>query len=237
LDYANSYRALAGVPPAEAEAALSANCEQHARYMIQNNSLTHTQDPDLPGASPEGANCAQQGNVWLGSGRDWQATDPIEAWLGSVGHRMWLLYPTAQTFGYGFYKSGTEAAAALDILSGANLEADPDYEGWPVRYPAPNQTRIPATDYPITLTWPYFGPSPVLDSVELISETGLELPFTANTELPAGHKGIQILPETRLAPYTGHTVTVTGSYETEPFSYTWNFSTGDTPPEAQMSSR
>src|SRR5262245_10513303 len=37
LDYANSYRALAGVPPAEAEAALSANCEQHARYMVQNN--------------------------------------------------------------------------------------------------------------------------------------------------------------------------------------------------------
>jgi hypothetical protein len=147
---------------------------------------------------------------------------------------MWLLYPTAQTFGYGFYKSGTEAAAALDILSGANLEADPDYRGWPLRYPAPKQTGVPAIDYPITLTWPYFGSSPVLDSVELISEAGFELPYTANTDLPAGHKGIQILPEANPAPYTGYTVTVTGSYQNEPFSYTWDFSTGDTPPEAQM---
>jgi hypothetical protein len=225
------------VPPAEAEAALSANCEQHARYMVQNNSLTHTQDPDLPGASPEGASCAQQGNVWLGSGRDWQTTDPIEAWLASVGHRMWLLYPTAQSFGYGFYRSGTQAAAALDILSGAKLEADPGYGGWPVLYPAPNQTGVPATAYPITLTWPYFGPSPVLDSVGLSSEAGLELPATANTELPAGHKGIQILPEVKLTPYTGYTVTVTGSYNNEPFSYTWDFSTGDTAPEAEISGR
>jgi hypothetical protein len=150
---------------------------------------------------------------------------------------MWLLYPTAQTFGYGFYRSGTDAAAALDILSRANLEADPEYAGWPVRYPAPHQTGVPAADYPITLTWPYFGPSPVLDSVKLISEAGLELPFTANTELPAGHKGIQILPEVKLAPYTGYTVMVSGSYENQPFSYTWDFSTGNTPPEDQMSGR
>jgi hypothetical protein len=139
------------------------------------------------------------------------------------------LYPTARAFGYGFYASETNSAAALDILSRANLEADPEYPGWPVRYPAPNQSDVPATAYPITLNWPYFGPAPRLEATSLVSEDSQAIPHTANTELPAGHKGIQILPEIELAPYTGYTVIITGSYDGEPFTTTWTFSTGDTP--------
>ena len=108
-----------------------------------------------------------------------------------------------------------------------DLDADPAYPGWPVRYPAPDQTQIPATHYPITLSWPYFGPVPLLASSRLVSEAGREIPHTANTDLPAGHKGIQILPEIELTPQTGYTVTVTGSYNDEPFTYTWSFATGE----------
>ncbi len=231
ITLANTYRTIAGVPTVTGDATLDDNCFQHARYMAENNIITHDQDPNLPFASPEGQICAENGNAWLGSEffqPYWQVHHTIEGWMGSVPHRIWLLYPTTPTFGYGFYTAANNrAGAALDVLSEANFSADASYTGWPVRYPAPNQTDIPATAYPITLNWAYFGATPVLDSTSLTAQGGGPIAHTANTTLDVGHKGIQILPTNSLPANTTFDVTVTGTYDGTPFSYSWQFTTGD----------
>jgi uncharacterized protein YkwD len=103
--YVNYYRALAGVPAVTFDPALNDNCFQHARYMAVNNHLTHNQNPGLPFASPAGQVCAGNGNAWLGGGAGfpfWEPHHSVDGWMESVGHRLWLLYPTTPTFGFGF---------------------------------------------------------------------------------------------------------------------------------------
>ena len=44
LAQVNAYRALAGVPPVSEDTTLDAQCFEHARYMAENNDLTHEQN-------------------------------------------------------------------------------------------------------------------------------------------------------------------------------------------------
>jgi hypothetical protein len=230
----NSYRSLAGVPPVGEDSTLNDNCWQHARYMAENNHLTHNQDSAKPYASPAGQECAGNGNAWLGSTFSspvWEPADSIDSWMGSIGHRLWLIYPTTSTFGYGFYTAANNrAGAALDVLSEANFSGDPSYAGWPVKYPAPNQVNVPSTRYPITVYWRYFGSQPVLNSTGLSVDGGDPVAHTAGTTSAyANHKGIHLTPTAALPDNTVFVVTVAGAYNGIPFSYTWKFSTGSAP--------
>lgn len=221
----NAYRAHAGVPPVTQDAVLNANCFEHARYMAENNHLTHNQNPSLPWASPAGQICAGKGNAWLGGGSGWTESDAIDGWMGSIGHRLWLLYPTTPTFGFGFYTNGQHTGAALDVLSTARLGTDSTYQGWPVRYPAIAQPDIPPAIFPITLQWPYFDDAPAFTSSSLRVLGGAALAHTATTSLPAGHKGIAVTPTQPLPAGATLEVTIAGSYKGQPFTLTWTFST------------
>lgn len=227
----NQYRSSAGVPTVTEDLTLSDNCYQHARYMAENNDLTHNQDPSLPYASPAGQICAQHGDAWLGAAYSqpiWTVSDSVNGWLGSVGHRLWMLYPTTSIFGYGFYTAdNNRAAAALDVLSRAEFRKDAAYKGWPVRYPAPDETGIPSVKFPITVNWSYIGDTPQLNSASLTAVGGGAVSIHADAALPGNHKGIQILPDVSLKPNTHYEVSVSGSYGGQSFSYTWQFTTGD----------
>ena len=229
--YVNYYRSLAGVPSVSFDATLNNNCWEHARYMAENNDLTHDQNSALPYASAAGQICAQGGNAWIGGANGtpyWQPRDTIDSWMESVAHRLWLLYPTTPVFGYGFYTANNNSAAAgLDVLSRMNDDADLSYPNWPVRYPAPNQNGIPAINYNITLNWRYFGSSPTVTTTSLMTSNGTALAHTVTTSMPAGHKGIVISPSASLPPNTSITVSVSGGYDNVPFEYTWSFTTGN----------
>jgi hypothetical protein len=148
--------------------------------------------------------------------------------MSSEGHRLWLLYPTTPTFGYGFYRmaNGARSAAAMDVISTFNSSRDAAYTGWPIRYPANKQTGAPANTEPITLMWRYFGPSPEGVSTSLRIKNGAPLAHTFITNLPAGHKGVSIKPTQALPNNTVIVVTITGTYNNAAFSYTWEFGTG-----------
>ena len=227
LERVNGYRLRAGVPPVSEQAIMNSNCFEHARYMAENNYLTHNQNSSLPYASPAGQICAQKGNAWLGWGNGWTPADAIDSWMRSVGHRLWLLYPTTPTFGFGFYTTanGARSAAALDVLSYFNDGAS--YPNWPVRYPGINQTDVPPTQYRITLQWRYFGDTPVVNSTALQVVGGNSIAHIFSTALPVGHKGIVITPTVNLPPNSLIQVMVDGSYVGQPFSYTWQFQTGN----------
>jgi uncharacterized protein YkwD len=223
----NQVRLEAGVPPVQGRHKLDENCFEHARYMAENNVIGHEQDPSLPYASPAGQLCAERANAWLGSGKLWTPEDSVEDWLASVGHRLWLLYPTTKAIGFGFFQlPGTSrAAAAADVLSYADFAADLAYTGWPVLFPAEGDTAIPPTRFAVTLNWRYGGSNPVLSYTRLVTN-GRLLAHEANTSLPVGHKGILILPADPLPPDSEIFVEVGGSYDGQPFQLAWKFRTG-----------
>ncbi|RRR65999.1 MAG: hypothetical protein EI684_21535 [Candidatus Viridilinea halotolerans] len=221
----NAYRAIAGVPPVTEDATLNNNCWQHARYMAENRDITHDQNPSLPWASAAGQICAQKGNAWMDPGGSRQPYQAIDGWMTSVGHRLWLLYPTTPTFGFGFYTNGQWGGAALDILSRANMAADAAYTGWPIRYPAPNQSQVPPIKMPITLQWPYFDEAPILTGSQLRTSDGRSLRYGVTTNLPVGHKGIALTPTDNLPAGAVIEVEVVGSYKGQPFHFTWSFVT------------
>jgi uncharacterized protein YkwD len=230
-DLINQYRSNAGVPLVSHNPVLESQCYDHSRYMAENGVLSHTQDPHLPYASTGGETCARQANIWMASGplaTPWNPDSAIRSWMASIPHRLWLLYPTSKEFGYAFYSTqgGQRAAAAVDILSAADLAADEGYGEWPVRYPGNDEKNVPATRYPITLNWRYFGPEPVLSRVRLTKRDGTSIGHEATTDLTAGHKGIKIIPTNALPANSRIIVTVSGSYDGQPFSYTWRFQTG-----------
>ncbi len=227
LSMVNQKRSEAGIPPVAGSKPLAKRCFEHARYMAENNILAHEQNPDLPFASENGESCARNGNTWLGSNYDWTPEDTIEGWMESVPHRLWLLYPTTRTVGYGFYSTPAErrAAAAVDVLSFADFAADEAYSGWPVIYPSENST-VPAKRYAVTLNWRYFGPAPLVEATQLRTTSGQVIAHDVTTALPAHHKGIQLLPHEDLPPQSKIEVVVSGVYEGQSFKYTWSFYSG-----------
>lgn len=225
IERVNAYRAIAGVPPVTEDATLNGNCFEHARYMAENRDLAHDQNPNLPWASAAGQICAENGNVWLGSGRTWEPHEAVDGWMNSVGHRLWLLYPTTPTFGFGFYSNNGMSAAALDVLSRSNISADGSFAGWPVRYPAAGQANVPAGMMPVTLLWPYFDDAPVLNSSELRTAAGAAISHRGTTNLPVGHKGIALIPNQRLPAATELQVRIQGSYKGQAFDLAWSFTT------------
>jgi uncharacterized protein YkwD len=231
LAYVNYFRAVTKVPLVRFDAGLNNNCWLHARYMAEENHLTHSEHPGSPWYSGEGQLCGQQGNAWLGSEYSrpyWQTHHSIDGWISSVGHRLWLLYPTTSVFGYGFYTAANNrAGAALDVLSYFNSNADQSYAGWPVRFPGPGQVDVPAQAVALTLNWRYHGPVPTVGGVTLVTASGQPIAHTVSTDLPVGHKGIAIRPTENLPPNTTINVTVSGTYDGEPFSYSWSFKTGN----------
>jgi hypothetical protein len=85
---------------------------------------------------------------------------------------------------------------------------------------------LPASAYPITINWRYFGATPTLASTSLTTSGSTPIAHTANTSLPVNHKGVQIIPSAALPNNTVLTVNIQGSYNGSPFNYTWQFATG-----------
>lgn len=225
----NSLRAIAGAPAVSFDSELDHNCWLHARYMAEENHLTHNENPASAWYTPEGQVCAGNGNAWLGSSfyiPIWEPHDSVDGWMSSPGHRMWLLYPTTPVFGFGFYTaSNNRAGAGLDVLSESHFSADLSYSGWPVRYPAPSQANVPSGAFPITVFWRYFGPVPTVSATSLSTGQGASIAHSVSTSLPANHKGILITPQSALPANTTLQVMVAGSYDGVQFSYSWSYTT------------
>ncbi len=226
----NYLRAAANVPAVIFDTKLADNCWLHSRYMAEENAISHDENASSKWYSAAGQACAKNGNVWLGGEYTqpyWEPSDSVEGWIGSVGHRMWMLYPTTPVFGFGFYSAtNNRAGASLDVLTKFSAGRDSTYASWPVRYPGANQQGIPASKYVITLGWPYSGPAPTVSGVTLTSN-GNSIANTVTTSLPVGHKGILITPSQPLPANSTINVSVSGSYNGQAFSYAWSFTTGN----------
>jgi uncharacterized protein YkwD len=117
----NGWRALAGLPAVTENPEWSQGDFAHARYVVREDVVGHTEDPSSPDYSDEGLAAAQNGNVAGTS--DLEANDgwAIDAWMTGPFHAVGIIDPLLQVSGFGiFHEAGQQlqTGAVLDVLRG-----------------------------------------------------------------------------------------------------------------------
>lgn len=161
----NLYRAQAGVAPLAEVASWSQGARDHARYVVENDAIGHTQNPLLPFATDAGAAAAANGNVagWFSS--PVTAQEAVELWLGGPFHGVGLLDPDLRQTGFGLRTDGAspgvESAAVMDVLRGVQSGANTTYPRlWPGNGASiPLTTLAPEAPEPLTSCPGYARPA------------------------------------------------------------------------------
>jgi uncharacterized protein YkwD len=152
LAYLNTYRRASGLSPVTEDKSWSDACQKHARYLVNNNTVSHTENSTLPWYTPEGDAAGRASNV-IGSSvmlSDEQVL--IDSWMGATFHAVGMLDPRWSKTGFGMYQDVNQTiktAACLDILRGM-AEARTDAA---VMFPGKNSTTT-------NLTHQYEWPDP-----------------------------------------------------------------------------
>jgi len=104
LEHLNEYREGAGLPPVTLDAEGSLPNWLHARYVAENNYVTHTEDPNDPWYTPQGAQAGEASNVGaraadLRGNPEWV----MHAFGRAPFHLMNLLDPRTTGIRHGYY--------------------------------------------------------------------------------------------------------------------------------------
>ena len=141
FSYLNSMRDMADLPHLGRVTQWCDAGELHARYMVKNNTVSHSETYGNEWYSSEGNAIAQSGNV-LGT---WtlDATDKyaIDSWMQSPFHAIGVLDPKLQATGYGSYREdigNIRMAAVLDVIRGRGTI--PSSVEYPVMWPGDGST-------------------------------------------------------------------------------------------------
>lgn len=125
LSTVNGWRALAGLPPVVENPAWSEGALAHARYVVREDQVGHTEDTSSPDYTANGVLAAQNGNV--AGTTDLQASEgwAIDAWMTGPFHAVGILDPRLAVSGFGiFHEQGAmvQTGAVLDVLRGRSRE-------------------------------------------------------------------------------------------------------------------
>ena len=131
-DRVNYYRSLAYLDPIVYLAQWDDGCADHARYMVENNVLDHSQDPDNRWYTPEGAAAAQASNLLLFEDPLVSEHSVVDAWMASAFHATSVLEPRLIQSGFGMYSDDSRTAGCLDVVRGIDFFAN---VSWPVSWP------------------------------------------------------------------------------------------------------
>ncbi|MFH0799433.1 MAG: CAP domain-containing protein [Pseudomonadota bacterium] len=245
LELVNQYRRQAGLEPVALNPELSKGCMEHAEYMRLNYGTAamqglnaHKQDPSLPGATPEGAECGRNADLSLGHP---DLETAVHKWMATLYHRRPILKPSLRQIGVGYslLKDGGYASALM-LVDGKDADAH-----WPVAYPARDQVDVSLEydggeipnpipgggtgGYPITLQFPEFD-SVTQISATLTMEDGRPVPFyLSSPKHPAttfGQYGVVCLvPKQVLHPQTRYEVSIQAKWKGEVRDVRWSFTT------------
>lgn len=138
LIHFNSLRATAGLPLVSENPEWSAANILHARYMVKNNELTHSEAARNAWYSTEGAEAAAASNLWVSGRTELTATTILNNWIVAPFHGIAMLDPQLQQVGYGDYREedgGVQVGAGIDVQRGltTTLLSTVTY---PIRFPA-----------------------------------------------------------------------------------------------------
>jgi uncharacterized protein YkwD len=246
----NRHRDKTGLAPLRL-ASNSRGCQEHADYLARNlpsrpDLDLHSQDPALPGATPEGAAVVSHVSV--------VARPPLEAvktWFDAPAHRDLLLDPALGSVGIGFARqeSGTWLSV-FDFLTGRTAQGSPASVREGVLFPAHQQNEVPLVfpgneipdplpmtkeklaGYPVTVTFP-----PRLSvagaRARLEDEAGQEVPLwfscpetPANKDHPRSQQNtLCLFSREPLRPGTRYLVRAQARLGARDWSRTWSFVT------------
>jgi hypothetical protein len=238
----NRVRAAAGLGSVELDPALSAGCMKHTEYLRLNQGTeafarlgAHDEQPDMPGASSEGAACAKAADIAFG-----QDHVPVAGgFLAGIYHRRPMLDPTLAKIGVGYSKQPDgKYIVALRFAFGKT-----GGQAWPVRYPVDHQVDVPfdfigetpnpaptmPAGYPITLQFPPFDRVSGVRA-ELTDDTGQAVSaYLSDPEHPATSFPqlglVSLIAKHPLLPDTTYTVTIEATWRGERDTWKWQFKT------------
>lgn len=246
VGFLNAQRDAHGIPAGIAEdAGLSDGCAKHNHYMALNG-ITHTEQEDAPGYTPEGAQAGAtsvlyQGDHWTGERNPFE-TAPI--------HLHQLLAPRIDTMG-AFESEGYGCATTQASQNRPAPAGDVTYTyprdgaaGWRTSEVASEGPYTPGEKLGLpagTETGPYLyvlfdgpdltpGQPATQASATLTGPDGPVDVLVADNEtdglegyLPTG---AELIPRSPLAPGTTYTASVSATVAGRGFSHTWSFTTG-----------
>lgn len=170
VDYVNAYRAMAGVPPVTENTDWSVGDWLHARYMVKNDVIEHSEDPGNPWYTPEGLAAAQASNLVVSSSDSFSDEAAIDGWMVAPFHAIGIIDPALQVIGYGSYREadgGWQTGAGLDVIRG--LGSVPPSVTYPIRWPGNGQT-VGMTSFP-----GYESPDPLTSCPGYAAPAGLPI--------------------------------------------------------------
>jgi secreted trypsin-like serine protease len=143
LNYVNQLRSYANLAPVTDNATYSAGCLDHAQYMVKNDFIGHTEDPQNQWYTDAGLAAAQAGNVSINSNPASTYKPHIDGWMNGPFHGIGIIDPTLVQTGFGLYNEAIgqfQSGACLDVNRGIDFNIMPNY---PVIWPADGKT-LPA---------------------------------------------------------------------------------------------
>jgi uncharacterized protein YkwD len=181
----NYYRKMVGLPPCTHDNALAVFAQKAALIMHSNNMLSHNPTNTWVCYSADGRDGAMNSNLAMGV----VASDAVDAFMvdnGSgntaVGHRRWLLFSRAKTFGYG----STNTYSAIYALHNSKNAAATNLPAF-IAYPP--KGNIVQDHFRANMRWSFSVPNANFSSavVTVKNEAGANIPVTK--ELIAGGYG------------------------------------------------
>jgi uncharacterized protein YkwD len=136
LSYLNWLRSLGGLPALTENPAWSNGDMLHAQYMVKNDYIGHSEDPDNEWYTPEGAAAAVNSNAMVNTNAATPDTDAIDLWMSGPFHALGIIDPALAITGFGSYREedgGWQMGACLDVLRG--LESIPPSVTFPLLWP------------------------------------------------------------------------------------------------------
>ena len=121
----NAYRGLAQLAPLTENSEWSDGCAKHARYIVKNDVLDHSENAGNPWYTVEGATAAKSSNLIAGSALTVSDQWAIDTWMVAPFHALGILDPHLQSTGFGSYREsgpGYRMAAVVDIMRGRAMQ-------------------------------------------------------------------------------------------------------------------
>ena len=172
----NYYRKMVGLPACTHDAVLAVFAQKASLIMHSNNMLSHNPTNTWLCYSADGRDGAMNSNLAMGA----VASDAVDAFMidngagnTATGHRRWLLFSRARTFGYG----STNTYAAIYALHNSKNAAATNLPAF-IAYPP--KGNIVQDHFRANMRWSFSVPNANLSSavVTVKTETGANVPVT-----------------------------------------------------------
>ncbi len=240
----NLWRVMNGLPAVTIDQQLCDACNRHCAYMETHGELTHDEDREKEGYTPEGAEAGKRSCI----GEE-GPVESVHLFYATFYHRLPLIHPGTKSIGVG----ASARYAAVDGLTRR------DRREWiyPVIVPAPNSfghlthfaheapnplpEGAPPAGFPITLTFDKGRVTAARVELRLKDEKGALLPvYLSSPEVPANEKrpdnrmSICAIPRAPLKPLTTFWVKATYQLDGEAREHIWLFNTGRQGPASML---